>query len=461
MTETTTPLPRGSVTGRTRRELERMVRAAQRDWRSPSVSAGVVVDGGLAWSAHVGSARLEPRAPATDDTAYMIGSITKTFTAVLVLMLRDEGRLALDDRLEQHLPGAHHGGVTVRALLGHVSGLQREPVGRIWETLDAPDEAQLMAGLGLAEQVLPAHAWFHYSNLAYALLGQVVQRVDRRSWEEALQARLLDPLGMRHTGLVPDEATRARGYAVHPHAATATEEPRFDLLAAAPLGGLWSSVADLARYAAFVADPPAHLLAAATMDQMCRPIVMVDQEQWRNGYGLGYELSRHGDRVLAGHGGSMPGFLSGIKVHRTERVGAVVLTNVTAGATPLDLAAGLVETVTDALPAMAPTWAPSQPDAAFDGVLGSWWSEGEELVFEVRDGQLWSRLAAQSLPRLETRFAAEGVDRFRAVQGREQGELLELVRDGDGRVVRMYFATYAFTREPATFADLADRSTKR
>ena len=436
------------------RDLERRVRQAQRDWRSPAVSAGVVRDGRLVWSTHVGSARLEPQAAPDDDTQFMIGSVTKTFTAVLVMALRDEGRLSLDDPLQRYLPQTRHGAVTIRQLLAHASGLQREPVGRIWESLQAPDEERLLRELDDAEQVLPAHFAFHYSNLAYALLGQVVQQLERRPWEESLTKRILAPLEMHRTGLVPDPDTRALGYAVHPHAATVTAEPQFELRATAPLGGLWSTVADLGRYAAFVADPVPEVLAPDTVEEMCRPVIMTDVDGWGRAYGLGFDLQRVGDRVLAGHGGAMPGFLTGLRVRRADRVGAVVFSNSTAGADPVALAAQLVTAVLDAEPGLATVWTPSRRQPDLDGILGSWWSEGEELVFEVRDDELWSRLPGNPAAVAETRYRRESADRFRAVHGRERGELLEVVRGGDGRVDRMYFATYALTREPKAFAEL-------
>ena len=138
------------------------------------------------------------------------------------MALRDEGRLALDDRLDTYLPGTRHGAVTIRQMLAHASGLQREPVGRIWENLEAPDQERLLRELEDAERVLPPHFAFHYSNLAYALLGQIVERLEKRSWEETVTERILAPLEMRHTGLAPDEDAGALGYLVHPHAGTVT-----------------------------------------------------------------------------------------------------------------------------------------------------------------------------------------------------------------------------------------------
>jgi CubicO group peptidase (beta-lactamase class C family) len=439
------------------RDLERRLRVAQRDWRSPAVSAGVVRDGQLVWSGHVGSARVEGTVPPGDDTQYMIGSITKTFTAVLVMALRDEGKLALDDRLDAYLPGTRHGAVTIRQMLAHASGLQREPVGRIWENLQAPDEERLLRELEDAERVLPPHFVFHYSNLAYALLGQIVERLEKRSWEETVSERILAPLEMRQTGVAPDEEARALGYLVHPHAGTVTLEPRFDLRATTALGGLWSTVADLGRYASFVADPVDEVLSADTVEEMCRPLIMTDVDGWSRAYGLGFDLQRVGERVLAGHGGAMPGFLAGLRVRRADRVGAVAFSNSSAGAETVALAAELVTTVLDAEPSLVEPWTPSQPQAGLGELLGSWWSEGEEIVLEVRDNQLWARLpGAGGLG--ATRFEREAPDRFRAVQGRERGELLEVVRADDGTVLRMYFATYAVTRTPQAFADLAGQA---
>jgi hypothetical protein len=98
-------------------------------------------------------------------------------------------------------------------------------------------------------------------------------------------------------------------------------------------------------------------------------------------------------------------------------------------------------------------WTPSQPQPDFEGIVGRWWSEGEEIVFEVRDNVLWSRIPG-GLPIADTRFARVDGGRFRAVAGREDGELLEITRGQGGRVERMYFATYALTRTPIAFADL-------
>jgi CubicO group peptidase (beta-lactamase class C family) len=434
------------------RRLDALTVEAQRSWRAPAVLAGVVVDGDLAWSAHVGSARLDPPVAPTDDTQVTIGSITKTFTALLVMQLRDEGRLTLDDDVRSWLPETRHAGVTVRQLLSHTSGLQREPVGHLWETLVAPDAEELVARLEDAERVLPGHFAFHYSNLAFAILGLLVERMDGRPWETALRARLLTPLGMTRTALRPAD-DHALGYQVHPFAGTARPEPALDLRATAPLGGLWSTVADMARYAAFLADPDPAVLRPETVEEMCRPLVMVDPDTWTGAYGLGLGLGRSGDRVYVGHGGAMPGFLSGLRVRRPDRTGAFVAATSTAGARALALATDLVDHVLDTTPTPRAAWVPEQAYPGLDELLGSWWSEGEELVLEVRDGELWMRVPGGTALD-DTRFARESATVFRAVGGRERGERLELVRGDDGALTKLYFATYAVTRRPLAFADL-------
>ncbi len=435
--------------------VDHAVRAAQRTWRSPGVSVGIVRDGALVHSVHVGSARLDPQVPADDNTHFLMGSVTKTFTGLVVMMLRDEGRLDLEDPIDRHLPGIAHGQLTIRGLLAHLSGLQREPVGNIWDSVQGLDVDELMAGLPAAETVLKQGELFHYSNLAYILLAQVVERITGQSWEQAVTERVCRPLGMSRTSLIP-RSDRMLGYAVHPFAGTATEEPLFDLRATAPLGGLWSTIADLARYSTVLTDPDQSLIRPETLDQMCRPLVMIDHRAWTVGYGLSWGMVRRGERIYVGHAGAMPGYLTGLRASRADRLAVVAVANTTACAAPIVLAADLLDLVLGAEPTPPAVWVPERggeivPQIA--EVLGLWWSEGQALVFQVRDGQLWCTVPGEPAF-AETRFALDGPDGFRAVQGRECGERLELHRDESGRVTRMSFATYAVTREPASFGDL-------
>src|SRR4029450_12410854 len=256
------------------RTLRATVAKRQASWRVPGLLGAVGRDGGLAWSFGVGALRVtKPDIAPDENTQYRIGSITKSFTAVLVLALRDEGKLSLDDRLTRVVPKTKHSSLTIRQMLAHASGLQREPVGKIWDTLECPDLEQLLAGFEASEQVLPAHRQWHYSNLAYAVLGEVVARLDGRPWQESLQARILDPLGLKRTGMQP-EAPAAVGYYPDPFTDQAHVDAEFDFQAVASCGGLWSTATDLATWAAFIADPDESVLSAASVEEMCHPQIV-------------------------------------------------------------------------------------------------------------------------------------------------------------------------------------------
>jgi CubicO group peptidase (beta-lactamase class C family) len=194
--------------------LDAIVGRAQGGQRLPSVSACVFEQGETVWSRVLGLADVATGTPATAAHAYRIGSITKTFTAVAILRLRDEGRLDLDAPVRSKLP-EFPSGPTFRQALSHASGLQREPPGEIWESLTPPDREQLVAGLEDAERVLAPGVAFHYSNLVFALLGEVVARTGT-SYETTLRERILDPLGLARTALRPATPV-ATPYFVHPH----------------------------------------------------------------------------------------------------------------------------------------------------------------------------------------------------------------------------------------------------
>ena len=416
----------------------------------PSVSASVFRGDELLWQAALGLVDVEARTDATPDTQYRIGSITKTFTAVCVLQLRDAGELSLDDPLTRFLPESAHG-PTIGRMLAHSSGLQREPPGEIWETMQAPSREELLSDTADAEQVLEPGSWWHYSNLAYALLGEVVARAGGGTWEETLQARVLDPLGLSRT--TPEESDpAARGYFVEPYSDAVRLEPELDLGGAGALGKLWSTTGDLARWGAFLAAGDDRVLEASTLEEMAHVRAMVDHEGWKLAWGTGLELYRSGDHVFVGHGGAMPGHLAGLVVNRKTRIGAAVLTNTGAGASPEKLALDLAVAAIEALPHASEAWQPGeQASPEIEPLLGRWWVEGSEMIFSWRRGRLEAKLVGGPTGRDTSYFEPEGQDRFRSVEGRERGELLRVVRDAEDAIEKLYFATYPLRREPSTF----------
>jgi CubicO group peptidase (beta-lactamase class C family) len=430
--------------------FRRLVLEAQSQGRLPSLTAAVFRGGEVVWEEAVGLSDVEQRIEATTDSQYAVASITKTFTAASVMQLRDEGKLDLEDPLSRHLPEAAHGTPTLRRLLSHASGLQREPPGEVWETLRFPDEEELLAGLEEAEQVLPPSTAWHYSNLAYALLGHVVSRVSGMPYHDYVRERLLRPVGLERTTWGPAEGA-ALPYFVEPYSDGVQREPVLELGGKGGESGLYSTVGDLARWASFLADPDESVLAPASVAQMHDLQIMAEPD-WTLGWGLGIELWRRGERVYGGHTGGFPGFLSIVLYSRRDRIGAVLLTNASTwpklSATGLDLAEAALEE-------LAPEREPWRPEEAAPAeilpLLGRWWSEGDETIFSWRNGKLEARLAAAPPEREPSVFELEAEDRFRVVSGRERGEVLRVVRDDRGEVARLYWATYPFTRAPEIF----------
>jgi CubicO group peptidase (beta-lactamase class C family) len=420
--------------------LSEILRRGQARFRLPSVSAAVYRADEIVWAEAVGNA--EQGREATADTQYRIGSITKTFTAAAVMLLVDEQKVALDDPLERHVPGARFGELSLRRLLAHSSGIQREPPGEVWESLEFPRGDELLARLGEAELVLaPGERW-HYSNLAYALLGEVVARVSGTTFSELVDERLIGPVGLsRTTWRSVDPA--AVGYYVDPYARTLQAEPSLEGDGAEAVGSLWSTPADLCRWAV-------HL---ASLEAMHQVQIMDDTDSWTLGHGLGLQLVRRGERVYFGHGGAMPGFLAMLLGRRADGIGAALVTNAsTPSAAVEEITMELLEQALESFaPAQAP-WRPEdEPPAQVSELLGIWWTEGTPFVFWWEDGRLHARPTESDKPRAVSIFEPDRPDAFRVAEGRERGELLRVVRDGDGAVAKLYWATYPVTRAPSTF----------
>ena len=433
-----------------RDDLAHRLRTAQTEQRLPSVAASVFRRGELLWQDSCGLADVEAERVASPETQYRIGSITKTFTAVCVLQLRDAGELSLDDPLTDFLPESAHA-PTLGRLLTHSSGLQREPPGEIWETMRLPSRDELLAVAGEAEQLLAPGSWWHYSNLAFALLGEVVARKTGGTWDDALRERVLEPLGLSRTTPEAEEPA-ARGYFVEPYSDAVRLEPQPDLGGAGAMGKLWSTVGDLAAWGSFLVGGHDAVLSAATLEEMSHVRAMVDHERWSLAWGTGLELYRFGEHVFVGHGGAMPGHLAGLVVNRKTGIGAAVLTNTSAGGRPEVLALELATAAIEALPAEPDGWRPGEaPPPEVAPLLGRWWSEGDEVVLSWRAGRLEARLVDGPPGRDTSFFVLEHEDVYRCAEGRERGELLRVVRDGEGQVEKLYFATYPLRREPSTF----------
>jgi CubicO group peptidase (beta-lactamase class C family) len=403
----------------------------QRDGRAPSLVAGVVRDGGLAWSAGRGDVA-EPHT----DVQYRLGSISKTVTAIAVLRLRDEGRVHLDDPLDRHVPGTPLGDRTVGQLLAHVAGAAAESPGEWWER--APGGSLADLGLGAEHVVLGAARRFHYSNLGFGLLGELVARLRGRSWEDVVRTEVLQPLGMTRTTPRP-VAPAAEGRAVHPWADVVLPEPEHDAGVMAAAGQLWATLADLGRFAAFLLGDTGGVLDAATLEEMTVPAGVDSSAPGWSAYGLGLQVLRVDGRTLVGHGGSMPGFLAGVFVDPEEQTGAVSLANTTAGLDPL--LPGLLADLRTAEPRVVEAWTPSVPPVPL-ATLGVWfWGPGPHLLRALPGGLLHLGPLPGRAGRA-SRFAPRDDGTWVGLDGYYAGEPLRIADD------HLDVGTFVFTRTP-------------
>jgi len=427
-------------------ELEQLVRREQRDKRLPSIAAAVTRAGEPVWETAVGAADVRAEREATPDTQYRVGSITKTFTAAAIMQLRDAGKLDLEDRLDSYIEGAAHV-PTLRRLLSHTSGLQRETQDDAWLRAQFAAVPELVETFDRAEQVLPPGARFHYSNLAFALLGIVVERVSGVPYREYVEQRLLRPLGLARTSFDPQEPA-ATGYLVQPYVEAAWEETPVQTGAWIAAGQLWGTVRDLCRWAAFLAEPDESVLRRETVAEMRTVQSIDDHTRWTGGYGLGLMLRRQGERIFAGHGGSMPGFIAGVYVSPSDKVAAAVLTNSSSAAVG-DLVLALVAATAARWPVPPEPWRVEQPPPdEVVPLLGIWFMEGDQVVIRWRDGALEARFPDDPEWTEPAVLRREGDDRWRIASGWEHGELLRVERDGGGTVTRLVLAGYPVTREP-------------
>jgi len=369
------------------------------------------------------------------EAQYRIGSITKTMTAVLVLRARDTGLLDLDDPLGTHLGDVGYAEATLRELLSHTSGMQSEPAGPWWERTRGGDFAALAGANDGSGRVARAGEAYHYSNLGYGLLGEVLHRVTGQPWRRLVQEQLLTPLGLTQTSYLPRPVAQP-GWSIDHFTGQRVMEPVTDTGAMAPAGQLWSTVVDMVLWGQFLGGARPDVLASDSLEEMRRPVT--------DGYGLGLRLAVHSLGTLVGHTGTMPGYMAGVFVEPWSGIGGVVLTNATTGIDTLEVVEELVDgEFVDDLPA---PWTPTGdlPREA-DGIPGLWFWGNSALELRWHNGGLDLHDVARG--RHSDRFEVRD-GRLVGVSGYHRGETMHVVRRPDQTVGHLECATFVYTRTP-------------
>jgi CubicO group peptidase (beta-lactamase class C family) len=306
--------------------LEHWLDYRQRTLRIPGLVGALAMDGRLLLNRGYGLADVEAGTPMPADAAFPVASHSKTFTTALVLRLVEQDRLRLDDALRTWLPDLPSPlrDVQVGELLSHSAGVTRDSTtSDFWQLEeDFPVAAALT---GLSEAVLGRHERFKYSNIGFALAGQVVEAVCSATYDEVARRELLDVLGLSATSTDTVGRQCSTGYSARRGGAQRRPLSLPSAAALAPATGYVSTAADLCAFATALCDGDSPLLSAASRRAMRR--VTWPGENGDQDYCMGLSHSTVGDRDVHGHGGAYPGFITSTRFIAADRVAAVVLTN--------------------------------------------------------------------------------------------------------------------------------------
>jgi CubicO group peptidase (beta-lactamase class C family) len=432
-------------------ELARVWLDAQRAYEQiPGMSAAIVHDQKILWSGGTGHAEPATNRAATADTLYSICSISKLFTSVAVMQLRDEGKLALDDPLAKHLPWftmkAAEGGreATIVGVLTHSSGLPRESDFPYWAgDFDFPTREKLIERLGTQEPLYPSDRYFQYSNLGLALAGEVVSARAGMPYDQFVRERILAPLHLDATypevPLAEKGKRLAQGFSAKRRDGTRAAVPLFQTRGIAPAAGFTSTANDLAKFAMWqfrARDAKSDaVLDPRTLREMYRPhFVDPDFETF---WGIGFSTWKAGNNVFVGHAGGCPGFRTELSLDPEKKVGIVVMANAN-GVNTGRFAKNLYDIVSPSL-RTSDTPAAAASLATYAGSYDVFPWDGEAIVVVWGDG-----LATIDMPTTEPmktleRLRKTGEHTFRRV--RSDGTLGEVYRfemGADGKPTQMW-----------------------
>ena len=334
-----------------------------------SVTIGIVQGSQLIWTRSYGEADMERKVPATKETVYRIGSITKQFTGLMLLQLVEDGKVLPTDAVERYLPeinsvkGRHTGTppVTLMQLATMTSGLGREPA-NLSKYLVGPVAQWERTMIAALEETKYDHlpgTRYQYSNIGYAILGAALSRAAKLPYTTYVEQRILAPLGMSRTAFEQTAAITpalAKGYEIDRSGRVSSADPEREHAGRGykvPNGALYTTVVDLARFVAFeLGEGPESVLRKAALEEQHGRVNSANGSL-SSGYGVGFQLVRRGEQIFLGHGGSVSGYTAQAWIHRPSKTGVVVLRNATGGR--FDLSALTFRALTELANAAATT----------------------------------------------------------------------------------------------------------
>jgi CubicO group peptidase (beta-lactamase class C family) len=422
--------------------------------RIPGISAAVVHDQEVVWEGGSGLADLSRKTPATSATVYSICSISKLFTSLALLQLRDRGKLRLDDPVAKHLPWftpknthADGGPITVKGLLTHASGLPSEAADSYWvePKMEFPTHDELVKAVSARETLYRPETYIQYSNMGFTIAGEVVAAAAGQSYADYVIANLLQPIGLENTFSempVSERGKRlATGYSQWPREGDRHVMPFYQTKAMAPAAGYASTALDLAKFASWqfrvLGGQSAEVIGPNTLREMQR-VHFVDPG-WQTTWGLGFQVWRDDGKTFVGHGGSCPGYRTQLLLKPDERIATIAMAN-TFDTDAHGLAQQVYHLVAPAIKAAladsARTIAAASPE--LERYLGSYSAIGGELeVIRWEGGLATMRIPSDRPAATITKYRKVGEHTFRAIRADGNlGDAMTFDLGPDGRPAR-------------------------
>jgi len=372
--------------------LDKWITVRMREKHLPGLAIGIVHEGNLMWGKGYGMANVEQSIPVTLDTRFRIASITKTFTAVAILQLRDAGKLRLDDPVSDYLDWFNlqyeaAPPITIRHLLTHTSGLPRDASVPHWTDNVFQSWDEVITTTRQRKPVLPPLKDFGYSNLGYSLLGGIIEKVSGEAWADYIQKHILDPLEMSDTIVTPNgsEPNLATGYLKLDDQYARPSAPFAATNGFSASASMASSVNDLVKYARFhLGLEDSGVLSSHTLREM--HTVHWLNSDWQGGYGLGTFVNRIGSWVISGHSGGYKGYLTQFNMCREHKFGVIALTN-SFGSDPFDFVDRAYKLVLpEVVKATAPEAGEGNPE--WERLVGAYAADWSDCEIVVRGGKL-------------------------------------------------------------------------
>ncbi|WP_447726129.1 serine hydrolase domain-containing protein [Sphingomonas koreensis] len=315
------------------------LRARLRDVGAPGVVMAWVDGAGNSHVEHAGISSLASRRPVDRHTVFHMASVTKPLVATAIMQLAEAGRLDLDASPSRYIPylridDPRRGNVTIRQMLNHSSGLP-DIEDYEWDKPQTDDGAleRWVRGLSDIHLLSAPGSAFHYSNLAYDLLADVIAKASGMPFETYMRQRILAPLGMRHSSLLLADIDRRQLATPHMADASGTRiSPVFPYNRVhAGSSTLYADAADMLRWARYWAKPDARLLSGRGIAMMLRPTIGIDRpdrKQWHPMMGTGWFLLTIEGRTIAYHMGQDDGFTTGLMVESATGRAVVAMSNI-------------------------------------------------------------------------------------------------------------------------------------